>query len=230
MKRLVAYNLDNFKPYHDDYDENMYFIENNVKTPQDLNKILNKFDYGFVDSSGFDHVGFDLDFDEYTTMEPRNVLKYAVGVCWDYVETEAFLFNKLFNYKITNKTLKNGTYSLYYMQHEDKDGDMPTHTWLAYMENNKIYLFESSWKSEQGIKQFDNEKDMIRYYDKKQRDFYKSQGNPLTNFVCLKYMPLNAYQKTPHDYMKTVYYDTKTRLVAGDGSFATKKKIKSMND
>ena len=198
----------------DDFDENMHFIKTHAKTPKDLNTILNKFDYGYFTKNGTyydeNHVG---DFSDYTTMDPHDVIKFAVGVCWDFTETEAYLFDKLFNYKITNKALKNGTYSLYYMEHDDSKGISPTHTWLAYMENDKVYLFESSWFKYQGIHEFNSEMEIMEFYDKAQRENEVKRGNKLRGGIVIKYLPVRKYGLKPLEFMTHIYKCNTSRLM-----------------
>lgn len=215
----------------DDFDENMYFIKTHAKTPKDLNIILNKFNYGYFSKEGnyYDenHTG---DFSDYTTMDPHEVIKFAVGVCWDFAETEAYLFDQLFNYKITNKALKNGTYSLYYMEHDDSKGISPTHTWLAYMENDKVYLFESSWFKYQGIHEFNSEMEMIEFYDKSQRENESKKGNKLRGGIVIKYLPVRRYGLKPLEFMTHIYKCNTSRLMKVSPEFPIPCKIQPVKE
>lgn len=215
----------------DSFDENMHFIKTHAKTPKDLNIILNKFDYGYFTKDGkyYDekHTG---DFSDYTTMDPHDVIKFAVGVCWDFAETEAYLFDKLFNYKITNKALKNGTYSLYYMEHDDSKGISPTHTWLAYMENDKVYLFESSWLKYQGIHEFNSEMEMIEFYDKGQRENESKRGNKLRGSIFIKYLPVKRYGLKPLEFMTHIYKCNTSRLMKVSPEFSIPCKIQPIKE
>lgn len=170
-----------------------------------LNKTLNQYDYGII-INGKVYTGYDIDFSKYKTISPEDFYKYKVGVCWDYVEYEAYYFSNELEMRLTKYQLKEGnTYSMYYMQHIDKDGDTPTHTWLGYKLDSKIYSFESSWKSMQGIKRHSTEKDMVNYYLNEQAKYYESQNNQLGDYVVIKYSQMPKYNLTTDEYMKIVF-------------------------
>ena len=175
------------------------------KKIEEFNKKLNDYDYGFL-LNGKRLVGFDLDFNKYKTIDPKDFAKHKVGVCWDYVEYESYYFDKYLNMIFTSyKLIKNNTFSMYYMQHIDKDGDMPTHTWLGYKLNDTIYSFESSWKSIRGIKSHESETKMLDYYRSQQEEYYNKTNNKLGRYIIIKYLPLDEYNLSPDQYMKKVF-------------------------
>lgn len=116
-----------------------------------LNDTLNDFNYGIVVDGQV--VTENLDFDKYRTLSSKEFLKYKTGVCWDYTHFEALYFTRMLEMPLVKGDWLrfDNTFSMYYMEFDDKDGDQPTHTWLAYRLNDRIYAFESSWKSYRGL-------------------------------------------------------------------------------
>ena len=115
----------------------------------DVKQIMNtmeKIEYGFLDKEGrniFDVTNVDYVFNKvYYLMSPEELLKKKVGVCWDQVELERKLFNE--------KNIHNETYFIYL---DDKQS-LPSHTFLVYYKNNKVYWFEHSWYDEMGIHEY----------------------------------------------------------------------------
>ena len=74
----------------------------------------------------------------------------------------------------------------------------PTHTWLEYRNNGKIYLFESSWKSQVGISEYNTEEEMVKDYIKKHRKENHDKGNPI---IVTKYKPNKKFGLTPKEFM-----------------------------
>ena len=147
------------------------------------------------------------DYDDYVTISPDALYQNKVGVCWDYVEYEAKIFKEKFHMKQTCDEPKHMEFALYYMQHSDKDKDMPTHTWLVYNINGTFNIFESSWYANRGIHVFSSEDEMISYYLNKQESFYKEKKNPLHSPVIIRYNPRKKYGLSPEEYMKSVWND-----------------------
>lgn len=88
----------------------------------------------------------------YYGLSPSEFEKYNGGVCWDYVVYQACYFKKNFK-KVPFKT--------FFIVLEDEDGDRPTHSIMIFYLNNKVYWFESSWKSIRGIYEFKSEYDAL---------------------------------------------------------------------
>lgn len=148
--------------------------------------------------------------DKYKTLSIDEFLKYQIGTCWDYSEFEAWFFEKYFNYKMNyNKPLEENEFSLYYMEIKE-DNNCPSHTWLAYKDKNKIKIFESSWKSNSGIKIFNSEKDMIESYLSQHKKANNLEDSD--KIILCKYKPLlhksNSNKKihlNPNKYMENMY-------------------------
>ena len=174
-----------------DEDETRYLIENKTKTIEEFYKCLcDNFQYGIVydKDTACPKPSGRINFDKYRTLSVYEMLEYRIGVCWDYVELESYYFKKKFGYDNTVGKLQNKKFSVYYIQFEDEDKDNPTHTWLAYMNNGKVYSFEVSWYSERGIKEFDTEMDMIEHYWKIHKEHCSKQCKVYRGLV-LKYKP-----------------------------------------
>ena len=174
-----------------DEDETRYLIENKTKTIEEFYKCLcDNFQYGIVydKDTACPKPSGRINFDKYRTLSVDEMLEYRIGVCWDYVELESYYFKKKFGYDNTVGKLQNKKFSVYYIQFEDEDKDNPTHTWLAYMNNGKVYSFEVSWYSERGIKEFDTEMDMIEHYWKIHKEHCSKQCKVYRGLV-LKYKP-----------------------------------------
>ena len=184
------------------YDWNYYWtsldttVINRQTAIRNLNDTLNDFAYGIVlDGKAItDSRQIDLNFGRYRTLSPREFLKFETGVCWDYADFEAYYFSDILGMRLVcDDWLRFGdTFSLYYMEFEDNDGDRPTHTWLAYRLGDRIYAFESSWKPYAGIAAFPDEEAMIEEYIRRQEAYYDSIHNPIFNPIVCKYKPVGA--------------------------------------
>ena len=88
-----------------------------INTPKELNKFLNKFDYGFIIN------GKKVDAkngNDYRSLSPSDFIKYRCGVCWDYCAYENYWFK---NHKYETK--------LYFMC---TNRCTATHTFLIFKE------------------------------------------------------------------------------------------------
>lgn len=189
-----------------------FYNEKIFDTPEKFNEYLNTFEYGYY-KNGKNQLYNDENFSNYKTISLDDFIFNKCGVCWDYVEYEAYYFQRYLGFKFTiSPLIKSKTFCIYYMQHIDQDKDMPSHTWLAYNLNNQIYAFESSWKSYRGIVKFNSEYEMIMEYDKRQREYYKNQNNILTRSLFIKYIPAIKFNLTPEQYMNNIY-DNKGHVV-----------------
>ena len=131
---------------------------------------LNKIEYGWIDKNKniYKEVN-NLFSDNYILQSPEQVIKNKVGVCWDQVELERYLFEK-----------ENIKFNTFFIVHYDND-KCPTHTFLIYEKNNKYYWFEHSWKVFKGIHEYKRELEALKDIKEK---FIK---NELNN----KYNPMN---------------------------------------
>ena len=118
---------------------------------EDIMNIMNYIQYGYMDIKGKIHKDVDDKFSTlYRLQSPQETLKNKIGVCWDQVELERYLFE---GKKIKFKT--------FFIVHYDND-KCPTHTFLIYNDNNKFYWFEHSWKKHRGIYVYDSELEALK--------------------------------------------------------------------
>lgn len=150
--------------------------------------ILNKIEYGWIDKNNNKYTGVNNLFsDNYILQSPEQVLKNKVGVCWDQVELERYLFEK-----------ENINFNTYFIVHYDND-KCPTHTFLIYKANNKYYWFEHSWEKFRGIYKYNSESKALKdikekfikaelnnNYDPMNLCIYK-YNKPKYNISCLEF-------------------------------------------
>lgn len=148
---------------------------------EDIMVIMNDIKYGYMDIKGETHNDADDKFSElYKLQSPQETLKNKIGVCWDQVELERYLFKK-----------KNIEFKTYFIVHYDIDR-CPTHTFLIYKDNNKYYWFEHSWEKHRGITVYNSELEALK--DVKDK-FVKDELNNEYN-----YMNLYIYEYSKPDY------------------------------
>ena len=133
--------------------------------------IMNDIKYGYFDFNNQIHKNVDKNFlSLYKLQSPQETLENKVGVCWDQVELERYLFEK-----------EDIEFKTYFIVHYDDD-KCPTHTFLIYKENNKYYWFEHSWEKYRGIKAYDTEIEVLKDIKEK---FIKDELNNKYNSMNL---------------------------------------------
>ena len=137
---------------------------------QKIMDIMEQIEYGFLDNNGnniFDDLEVEYTFNKvYYLMTPEELLNKKVGVCWDQVELERKLFEE--------SNIKNETYFIYI----DDKNKLPSHTFLVYYIDNKVYWFEHSWFDEKGIHEYNNLNDLLNDVEIR---FIKSRENEVPN-------------------------------------------------
>ena len=153
-------------------------------------KELNNIKYGYVDKDGNIHIRVDDHFsNDYRLQSPEEVLNSRVGVCWDQVELERYLFDK-----------KGISFNTYYIAHYDND-KCPTHTFLIYKENKKYYWYEHSWELFRGIHEFKSELEAIKdITDKFIKNEIKGEFEPKN--LCIYKYNKPKYGITPLEFSK----------------------------
>ena len=166
-------------------------------TPESFLEYLNsKFNYGFIVNGKVEQENFN----KYKTVSPEEFERIKTGVCWDFAEYEAKVFKEIFKYDFTIGKLVNGKFSLYYIQMDDNE-NCPTHTWLAYKTNNKVFVLESAWTSNRGIHEYSSEWDMINKY----RDRWLEDYSIKYPLAIWKYKPFKKFNLTCTQYMDIIY-------------------------
>lgn len=142
----------------------------NIKTPEELLDFMsNNIKYGYLGKNGkvyhYDDLNFNLDwYEQYILENKDDLLKNLCGNCWDQVEFERYWF------------LKNGyeIKTIYEMVKLNYDNNYPTHSFIAYKDNNYWFWFENSDFVNRGIHKFDTFDALLNYQYKKYVDFLKT--------------------------------------------------------
>lgn len=150
--------------------------------------VLNEIEYGFKDENDNnilnDAKKWDNEFYKfYYLLSPEELLLKKCGVCWDQVELERKLFEE-FKMKCT-------TYFIYI----DDNNNLPSHTFLTFNYNNKVYWFEHSWYEYKGIHEYNNINDLLKDLIDK---FIKSRENEIETD--------NGYNILIYQYNKPKYH------------------------
>ena len=164
-----------------------------MKDILELNELLNEFEWGYPDENGTNIVDTD-DFEHYRLLSNNDFLKYKMGTCWDYTNYEAIWFLK-HGFVHSMRPLTEGMFCCYYIEDETEQN----HTWLAFMKNEKVYSFESSWKQYVGVNEYQNEFEMMRFY----ADTFKFDSNSLETKLW-KYMRFPCIDMDPYDFMQHI--------------------------
>ena len=155
----------------------------------DFNDKLNSYKYGIPNNGNFIEDPSNKDFlKKYKLLNPKEFEKYKIGVCWDYVTYIAYYFKKNFPF-IFFKT--------FFHMIDDKK-NYPSHTFFLFYLNNYVYWFESSWKPESGIYEFDHELDAIDYITDKLKINYENFDSYLVEYDALN---KNLIHKSCTEYM-----------------------------
>lgn len=160
-------------------------------------KKMKQIDYGWVDNKGNIHKDDDIDFSlEYILQTPNEILDNKVGVCWDQVELERKMFDEN---KILNET--------YFIFIDDKF-NLPSHTFLVYYLNDRVYWFEHSWYDERGIHEYNSINELLNDVKNK---FYKSREKEVIPNLDVHIYKYNKpkFHITCDDFYKYIYTQKK---------------------
>jgi hypothetical protein len=156
--------------------------------------ILQKMDgieYGFVDKNSGVHKPSNDDFDEaywrdYFLQSPTELQKTKVGLCWDDVELERDYF--------IEAEIKVKTFFIAYRSEKELahvDLDYPTHTFVVFEDENKVFWFEYSWSPWTGIHEYTSLQDLLSDISSKFIELnggvVKSEDNVPENLVVFEY-------------------------------------------
>ncbi len=130
----------------------------------EIMKLMNKINYGWVDKNNIKHINdFDTFSDRYILQSPDDIIKNQVGVCWDQVELERYYFKDI-----------NNSIKTFFIVYYDND-KCPTHTFLIFEKDNKYYWFEHSWEKFRGIHEYDTLNNLLN--DIKNKFIYYELNN-----------------------------------------------------
>ena len=133
----------------------------------------------------------------YHSIDPLDFHEFKVGICWDYVAYEDFVFRSFY------KTVK---YKLYYIESEDGR----THTFLVYWKNDKPVLFEALLRGCRGCFEFKNIKELFTFIVNKHFQNHKQKS-----YFILEYNQPNEYGMTSKEFMDYVTSTGKLRMKNG---------------
>lgn len=121
-----------------------------MKKAEEVMKLMDEIEYGWVDKEGNRHTKLQGFADNYMLQSPEELIESKLGVCWDQVELERYYFKQR-GIKINS----------YFIVHYD-GGKCPCHTFMSYEDNNKYYWFEHAWEKHRGIKEFNSKEDLLQ--------------------------------------------------------------------
>lgn len=190
-------------------------------TINQIMEIMNQIKYGFLDKFGnniFDKDNVENIFNDlYYLMSPKELLNKKTGVCWDQVELERTLFEE-------NK-IKSETYFIYI----DDKKYLPSHTFLIFYMEDKVYWFEHSWYDEMGIHEYNSINDLLNDVEIKFRKSREKEVSSNLDAYIYKYNKPN-YNISCDDFYK--YILTQKKIInykleyATDNDFDRLKKYK----
>lgn len=122
-----------------------------IKNVKELYDYLNTFKYGV----SLDKIYYNDEVNQHIGMwklrDIEDIISSQVGICYDFVEIERDWFTK-HHYKFV---------TIFFIFAVDYENSYPTHTLLAYEENNKWYHFEVADFYNRGIHEYNSLKDLV---------------------------------------------------------------------
>lgn len=119
-----------------------------------FNKELNSWKYGILIDNKIITNPDLIDWKKYRTIPIEYIEKYHVGVCYDFVNYQHYIFK-----------LNNIEHESYFFIAK-KETEYITHTFNIITDNDDKYWFESSWKKYQGIHKVDKNNGWIKVVEK----------------------------------------------------------------
>lgn len=146
----------------------------NIDNIKKFNRELNKWDYGVLVNGKVYTKSSEIDWSKYKTIPIKDIEKYHVGICWDFVNYQHYYFKK--------NRINDESYFIV-MAMSDNPNDIATHTFSIINIDGKKYWFESSWYKNQGVHEVKSWKDVVdkfkESYDKSgKRDYEVYKYNP----------------------------------------------------
>ena len=141
-----------------------------IKTPEELLNFMSKnIDYGYLGKNNRVYHYNDSDFDsewyeQYILENSEELVNNSYGNCFDQVEFERDWF------------LKNGyeIKTIYEMVKLDYNNVYPTHSFLAYKDNDCWFWFENADFDNRGIHKFNTFEELLNYQYEKYVEFLKT--------------------------------------------------------
>ena len=111
---------------------------------KEIDAQMSNIQYGWVDNEGAKHTDMAHFAEKYILQMPEQLLESHLGVCWDQVELQRKLFADV---GIATRSF----FIVYY------DGnECPTHTFIIFEYNNKIFWYEHAWATMCGLHRYNS--------------------------------------------------------------------------
>ena len=169
----------------------MFFNEYNmfnINTPLALYEYMSSnIKYGYINrrTNKAEYDDYTNFYKLYKLQTPKEIMTSKVGVCWDQVELERYIFE---NYiKLDFET--------YYIQCYNTD--YSTHTFLVYYINNECYYFENSFEKYRCIKKFNTLNELLREVSGNVANFNNSSKYEIYKYTKPKF-GINVKQFMAH--------------------------------
>lgn len=190
-KELMSKNLEILTLSEKDY---IYYKNHKDNDLENIMKTMDLIEYGYKDKNNknliLNEKYFETNFANfYKLLSPEELITKKCGVCWDQVELERVLFE--------TKNINTETFFIYL----DDKKNLPSHTFLVFYQNNKVFWFEHSWYNEKGIHEYSTLKELLK--DVKEK-FIKSRQDevPINTKVYIY-----KYKKPPYNLTCNEFYD-----------------------
>lgn len=140
-----------------------------------FNKELNKWKYGVLVNGKIYTKSSEIDWANYKTIPIKDIEKYHVGICWDFVNYQHYYFKK--------NNIEDESYMIVMGMSDNNPNDIATHTFSIIKIDGKKYWFESSWFKNQGVHEVKSWKDVVEKF----KESYDEGKNK--NYDVYKYNP-----------------------------------------
>lgn len=160
-----------------------------ANSPKELNQILNKFEWScIVNNKKVEDTREN--WNKYRILFPEQFLELRAGCCWDYCNFQSEYFDEYF---------PEIEYKLLFMV----DSEESNHTFMTYVENNKLKLFESSYKEYIGIYEFTDEREIIDFFVNKMK---------ISHYNVYTYNKMNSYGISADNFIEYILNEGKLVL------------------
>ncbi len=162
-----------------------------IKTPHQLLKYMHEnIYYGFLSKDNKIYIDQDEEwnknwYNNCIIQEPERLIESHYGTCWDQVELERNWFRE---HGYTIRTI----FMIFLI---DTPNNYPTHTFLLFENNHKIFWFEHSFETEKGIHEFDTINEAIQTVKLKHLEYAINNGiakpSDISILKCFEYSQPN---------------------------------------
>ena len=148
----------------------------NFYNETEIMNLMRNTEYGWLDKNNNKHSVVDETYsDNYILQSPKEIIKNKIGVCWDQVELERYFF------KDNDWNIKT-----FFLVHYDEN-KCPTHTFLTFEKEKKVYWFEHAWERFRGIHEYKNYEELFSDIRNKFIKFELNNEYESENLVLYEY-------------------------------------------